>query len=364
MLYILNNKIYCLPHTNIDFNKYIKYDEIKQISYDTIRVCVLTYNNNIFIFNIHTNKVKKREIDGDISIKKICICSDDILILTESSELKMFSYQNINDDYVLSTIMTDINIKNIYNCSYCIMILKQYKNNTELYCFGYIRTIGRCFGDIKYKGKKMEKFMYISFDVSHRYCSVGDNSYYLIKLHINENIKDIYPGGYHCIIQMEDNKIIGIGCNNYGQCNVNQLNIPYNKIKKISCGFNFTLLLLFDGSLYLSGISSSMTIFGDCKPKLILSDPNIYNIWTSDYYAVLLYYDGSFKILGSDIILSNDKSISYIYDSCVNVIWSPQNHHIFFEDFKKYVRVLYLILKYKQYKIPKYLYYIIIRFMI
>jgi alpha-tubulin suppressor-like RCC1 family protein len=82
-------------------------------------------------------------------------------------------------------------------------------------------------------------------------------------LPINRLIKSIYCGESYTFILMEDNTLWGTGSNSSGQLGLGDTtdrttftqvtNLPSGNIKQISCGTNYTMMLLENGTLWATG---------------------------------------------------------------------------------------------------------------
>ena len=94
---------------------------------------------------------------------------------------------------------------------------------------------------------------------------LGDTNDRTIFTKITNNIKSVYCGGTHTIILKSDGTLWGCGYNNWGQLGLGdtndrttfaQITINANNIKSVYCGYNHTLILKNDGTLWGCGCNN------------------------------------------------------------------------------------------------------------
>lgn len=383
IIFIINNAIFSHGNTEIKFNDYIKYNEIKQILYTINNIVILNVDNTILIFYINNmmsnNTIRQNNIqeikiykgDKRNDIKQISIKNNQILILRTSGNLELLIFNK--DTFKIINITDDITIKHIDSCFHCFIIIKQKDDQSELWklCFSRPRDCpitksgSNILGDINTKNKV------ININVEPK-C-------YLIKILDNYNIKYISCGHYHCIIETYNNEVFGLGSNWSYQLGIKDviyfnepvllpINLKNNKIKKICCVDTYSLILLDNGGLYIFGLFIPFDIKYSETPSLLYEKSEIYDIWTNFEIPIILKYDGTLKYINKSNSILNYQNISFVINDHIKLKWKVEDHHKYSSFFKKRVLDLLLILKHYHIKInikiPKYVIYMIISYMI
>ena len=148
-----------------------------------------------------------------------------------------------------------------------------------------------------------------------------------------------------------------------------------DKIKQISTAFNHNLLLKENGDVIGFGASHPFKLIlkGErtFAPKIIMSDPKIKRVFCSYEGTFVLMQDGSLffhgKFFGTEyknhLVISNP-SINFV-NHFIDSEWTPESHHLFSESFKIsvfcFVCCLKVLNKKFDFKVPKYLTFIIVK---
>ena len=161
-----------------------------------------------------------------------------------------------------------------------------------------------------------------------------------ITTNINNDVKEIYCGGYHSVILKKNNSIWSCGYNYYGQLGHNDYQHRYtftqvttninNDVEQIYCGLTYTVILKSDGSLWACGNNDIGQLGnGDYANKTVftqvMSDVNMASC--GDAHTFILKNDGSVYAcgyndrgqLGVGGILSSNTFVSVPIDANVEV---------------------------------------------
>lgn len=242
-----------------------------------------------------------------------------------------------------------------------------YKNNGDLLVFGsnYFGQLG-----ISYNNKDIFKPTLLLND---------------------KDIKSIHCGQHHSIICKNNNDLLVFGCNYNGQLGLGDnkdrsspslLHLNNKNIKIISCGNHHTMIYTNNGDLLGFGhntnkqlILNNYTYIYMNKPTLLMNDKNIKTIHCGSDYSIIYKNDGSLLYFGffnydynNGKILLNDPSIIRFNNQVIPFEWSPVNHKYFSNKFHLQTLILYKCLNRiqssKSIKIPKFVIYEIIKFLI
>eukprot|EP01091_Cochliopodium_minus_P009189 TRINITY_DN2200_c0_g1_i1.p1 TRINITY_DN2200_c0_g1~~TRINITY_DN2200_c0_g1_i1.p1 ORF type:complete len:351 (+),score=58.48 TRINITY_DN2200_c0_g1_i1:68-1120(+) len=152
----------------------------------------------------------------------------------------------------------------------------------------------------------------------------------------NTKIKDIFVGFAHTFVLMDDGDLFGFGGNGFGQLSLDpsirktfspKLIMKDKNIINICCGYNHTIILKKGGRVYSFGQNTD----GQCgveseefkiyTPKLVVTDPEIKNIYCGAWHSMYYTNKGDLYIWGRNfpgekirtpILLLNDPDISKI----------------------------------------------------
>lgn len=377
IIYANKEKIFRYGLLSIDLNNYIKPSDLKQICYDYDSFAILTWNNKIIIFNNVSNPSDPIQFNIDKTIKFICFKSNRLLIYNESGKLYYISNpKDLKDGMTLNNyfILNDTSIISINSCTNCDMILKDNDGVKELWCLGdrenALYGIGQFIYDYQYIiNRKNNKYYYVKL---------------LDKTNININIKYIYCGGCHCIIQDENNKLYVFGENKNGQLGIDNYQNQYDpillnlestsKIKKICCEWTYSLILMENGEIWAFGTNYTgimgPRVLTYLKPHLIFKKDDIKDLWCSDNNCVIIEDTGKLLILGCDnryipYIISEVKNLIFVLKTNVNIEWNLDRHLNYNIQFKNNTLFLLLLLKrfhkMTSIKIPRFVIYEIIK---
>jgi hypothetical protein len=365
-IYVKNNKICTSEKTNIDFNDYIKFNEIKHISYNRYDISILTIYNTIVIFIMklmvntkYTYDIQYYYDEINDKIRFIFMTRHNrILIVRNSNKLDILSY--FNNEYILYSNIFGEYISNIrkineYDNSY--LILTGTNDTNELWILRYVNI------PVTEWNQK-----YISNNIS------NNSNYKLFKIDFKICIKNIYSSYDVIIIQSKKNELYGIGNNLLNKLGMglsvqhtyDPLLIPIDLkdriIKNICCQSLYTSVLLDSDDMYIIGKGKNQSSLDGIK---ILKNTDIYYIWKGYHNTLVLKYDRTLEYLGYSDLYIKDDNLTYVTDRIVNIFWTPSNHYKFSQIIKHNIILLFTILKYNYntffLKIPKPVIYIIIQ---
>lgn len=348
IIYANTNNIYNFGSCDNIFNEYIKPENIKNISYGCDEIAILSKDNKILIFNIKNIISFKHEIIFDKNIRYICYKWDKLIILTELSELYINISDNMNPDFMF--IIYDPDIRYIDKFSYSVLIFK-------------LNEIWRLV-NIKYIHNDLFNFMKES-DLKSDYnrFKILEHEYCIVKLNFNIVFDHYYCGKSYIILQ-NNNNLYRIYDNKINKLNIN---IDNNIISKLCC---------MDDELIILTKLKRIWIYKFNDDNLFLYTKNIpiFDIWNIKDNIIILDDNGVLYKLIKDcnffnnIILTIDPTLIFVANSIVKLKWNTTNHINYPDDIKQIIFNTLLILNFIQskhkIKIPKYLKYIIINFLL
>jgi len=129
------------------------------------------------------------------------------------------------------------------------------------------------------------------------------------------NVKQIACGGYYSLVLLNDGTVKGFGLNSNGQLGLGNVDTPKStpvlipsltNVKQISCGNNFSLALLNDGTVKAFGYNVQGELgLGNVtspymSPTLISSLTNVNQIVCGNNFSLALLNDGTVKGFGQN----------------------------------------------------------------
>ena len=150
------------------------------------------------------------------------------------------------------------------------------------------------------------------------------------------------------------------------------LSIKYKKILSVCCGEYHSVILLEDGQLLGFGDARGLEIktygFSILQPSLLMKDNTIKTISCGADFTLAQTMNGEVFHPVSQIwkksrknILMKDASIKFIQQKNFIDEWIPENHQNCSNQFKEIVFNFLLCLKMQRIKVPKFVFFIIVR---
>lgn len=335
---------------NYNYNDYVKPIEIKQICSKYHRTCILTHDNRIFIFSLVTDDLVSI-LQQNEKVKCLSMGMSEILTLYNSGKIDMIIWNLYKKEYNNINIDTDNTIISIDSGYDFHMIHK--KNGIWK------------FNNINHKPKSVKNVnVYLSYNDGSRNVACYYDLYHDDTEH---DIDFMSCGHLSTTIKLNNNNIIKYNFENkqHEYCIIK----PEfkNNIKKISNGFEFDIFLTYSGQIWC--------IENNYKIKLLI-DGGIYDCWNffgrymclNDNNEVHMYDFDTNEFSGPTKIPFKIENLILLVDKHPNLYWKPNHHHNFSDKFHSNVILILLFIKlmYKKYnlKIPKYVSYIVINFLI
>jgi hypothetical protein len=357
-IYVDQEQIFNNKTSKSELSHLINPNDIKQISYssnDTF--AILTKTNKIFII-IKDEPILPLKIERTDNIREISMGILELLILYESGYLSMLT--RTDETYITKDLLKDTTILSIHNCKFCHIIHK----SDGLWGCASIILFGTGICDFVHTTNKIS--------VDNLYKVIVENSD--LKKIFNDpeqQIKSVHCDENCCIIQYKNDEVYYFGKYGNYTSDVPIIKLIYSPesreyIKQISADKDSCLILTSNNKLWY---------FHNQNKTLINTDSDIYFCWIINKNIIYLKYNGEVHLMTEYSINNNNSSqllfknpyLTFVYNTEVNIIWTPKNHRMFPSTFKLNVvsiyLYLYLIKKYYNIKLPKYLVYIIIDFL-
>ena len=154
------------------------------------------------------------------------------------------------------------------------------------------------------------------------------------------------------------------------------LSIKNKKIISVCCGRLHSVILLEDGQLlgfgHAEGLGMKIGPFGIeiCEPSLLMKDNTIKTISCGLNFTLIQTMNGDlFHLRGEkeqDLIvkktlLMKDSSVKFLQQRNFIDEWKPENHENYWKQFKDIVLNLLFCLKIQRIRVPKFVFFIIVR---
>lgn len=330
---------------------------------------------------IYTNNIKNLNLNSYFKvndIKQICTKNNRTVILTYDHELYIFELSNFNDCYILIILKKEYNIRQISVSDKEILILD---TNGKLVCIPDKINMGKC-SDYDKRYIILDNPEILSINNIHD-CHIINDNQYIIHIDIYNDIVNVMKYDLENIPSYLPDKILDnfpitknkdgdkinkidkselgytVSFKNgslYEKFNHNPLGnwvLFRDTIRKIVCCDNYSLILSDKGKLYK---------LIDRSYKLICNDFQVYNCWILNNENYYIKYNGEFW--KDDELICKNKNLKYIINTHINLSWRPEFHNNFPIYFRKntLIILLYMKLIYRLYgiKLPKFVVYIII----
>ena len=154
------------------------------------------------------------------------------------------------------------------------------------------------------------------------------------------------------------------------------LSIKDKKIVSVCCGIEHSVILLEDGQILgfgaVKGLGMANNHSGSeiLEPSLLMKDNTIKRISCGDYFTLVQTMNGDVfhfegeegqnSIVNENLVMKNP-SIKFIQQRNFIEEWKPENHQNCCKQFKEIVLNLLLCLKIQGIKVPKFVFFIIVR---
>ena len=137
---------------------------------------------------------------------------------------------------------------------------------------------------------------------------LGDNTYRTMFTQITSDVKSVYCGFHYTLILKNNDTLCGCGYNNYGQFGLGdttdrktftQITTNTDNIKSVYCGYDYTIILKNDGTLWGCGNNNYSKLgLGDTNnrttfTKITTNTDDIKSVYCGNSHTIILKNDGT-----------------------------------------------------------------------